>query len=87
MTVSIDQDLVVQMIQTSIAYNDVMAKILSSLQDDQWLSPSEASEITGVPVQRVRHLARSGQVHSRKKSQKLIEVLLSDVKKEASNRA
>jgi len=87
MMVTIDQALVEQMIQTNIAFNNVMAQILSTLQEEQWVSPSEASTETGIPVQRIRFLARSGKIKSRKKSQKLIEVLLSDVKKDASNRA
>jgi hypothetical protein len=86
-TITIEKELVEQMIQTSIAYNDVMSKLLASLQTDQWLTPAEAEKVTGIPSQKIRHLARSGQIESRKKSQKLIEVLLSDLKKEASNRA
>jgi hypothetical protein len=87
MTIHIEQELVEQMIQANMALNTAMSKILESLQNGQWLTPAEAEKVTGIPSQKIRHLARSGQIESRKKSQKLIEVLLSDLKKEASNRA
>ena len=85
MTINIEQELVEQMIKANMALNTAMSKILESLQNGQWLTPTEAEKVTGIPSQTIRYLARSGRIESRKKSQKLIEVLLSDLKKEASN--
>lgn len=88
MTVQIDKGLLQEMIQANMAFNQAMASILSSLDNsDVWLSPADAQQATGVPAQTVRHLARTGQVQSRKKSQKLIEVLLSDVERHANKGA
>ena len=85
MTVQIDKALLQDMIQANMAFNHAMASILQSLDTtDVWLSPADAQEATGVPAQTIRHLARSGRIQSRKKGQKLIEVLLSDVERYAS---
>lgn len=84
MTVQIDKDLLQQMVEANMAINQAMTTFLSSLNTDVWLSPADAQEATGVPAQTIRHLARSGQVQHRMKSQKLYEVLLSDVERYAS---
>jgi len=87
MTAQIDKALLQDMIQANMAFNQAMVSILSSLNTDQWLSPADAENATGVSAQTIRHLARSGQVQSRKKSAKLIEVLLSDVEQHAQKGA
>lgn len=80
MTVQIDKDQLKEMIQANMAFNQAMATILSSLDNaETWLSPADAEKATGVPAQTVRHLARNNKIQSRKKSKKLIEVLLSDL--------
>jgi len=84
MIVQIDKGLLQEMIHANMAFNSAMASILSSLDDDKWLSPADAQKATGVPAQTIRHLARSGRIQSRKKSQKLVEVLLSDVEQHKS---
>ena len=84
MTAQIDNALLQEMIQATMAMNQAMATLLSSLKTEVWLSPADAQEATGVPAQTIRHLARSGRIQVRRKSQKLYEVLLSDVERYAS---
>lgn len=82
MTVQIDKGLLQEMIQANMAFNQVMVSLLSSLDSaEKWLSPADAERTTGVPAQTIRHLARTNRIQSRKKSAKLIEVLLSDLEK------
>ena len=85
MIVQIDKDQLKEMIQANMAFNRAMTSILSSLDNaETWLTPADAEKATGVPAQTVRHLARNNKIQSRKKSQKLIEILLSDLKKYTS---
>lgn len=81
MNISIDKDLLEQLVQTNIAYNSVMSRLLESIRDDdEWVGTGKARTLTGISTERIRYLARSGRIQSRKIGPKLIEVRLRDLK-------
>ncbi len=83
MTAQIDKAVIEQLVTASAALTNALTQILTSLNDDRWITPVEAEADLGISAQTVRHLARSGQIASRRRSERRIEVKLSDLQQRA----
>ena len=83
MIVQIDKTYIKQLVTASAALNSALTQILTSLEDDRWVPPVQAEAELGINAQTVRHLARSGQVASRRLSERRIEVKILDLQQRA----
>lgn len=81
MTTTITREAIEQIIAANAAFNAALTSILSSLDEDRWVTPAEAEAETGIKAQTVRWMVRNGKLESRRKGPKgkLIEVRLSDL--------
>lgn len=81
MTIQIDKDTIEKMVAANIAMNTVLTNILSSLNEERWVSPAQAEAETGISAQTVRWMARNGKIESRRigPGKRLMEVKLSDL--------
>lgn len=83
MTAQIDRETLKQLSAALQLIGSVTEQILSSLNDERWVTPLQAEAELGIPSQTIRYLARSGKVSSRLIGKKRMEILLSDLQAKA----
>ena len=83
MTAQIDRETLKQLSAALQLIGSVTEQILSSLNDERWVTPLQAEAELGIPSQTIRYLARSGKVSSRLIGKKRMEVKISDLQARA----
>lgn len=83
MTTQIDKALLQELLTANQSLSNAIAQILTSLDDERWVTPLQAEAELGIPAQTVRYMARTGKVASRKLSERRVEVFLSDLQGKA----
>lgn len=83
MTAQIDKALLHDLPTANQALSSAITQILTSLDDERWVTPLQAQQELGIDAQTVRRLARSGRVASRRPSERRMEVRLSDLQQRA----
>jgi hypothetical protein len=83
MTTQIDKALLQELLTANQSLSNAITQILTSLDDERWVTSAQAEAELGIPAQTVRYLARTGKVASRKLSDRRVEVLFSDLQERA----
>ena len=72
-------DCVRSLIEATIAQNHALVEILEGLESpERWISTAEAARMTGCTQDRIRYLAKTDQIRSRRRG-KLFEVATGDL--------
>lgn len=85
--VTIPADVMVNWLEADVEYRQATSALIASLKQqiaerrDSWVNTSAAAAFLGLDARQVQYLARSGQLISRKKGQRLIEVSMNDCRR------
>jgi hypothetical protein len=73
--------LLAELLENTNRQIQLIGKLLSVMREseDRWVDTRIAERETGIPAERIRYLARSGQIQNKKIGQRKLSVKLSDL--------